>query len=954
MRRLTLLTLMLLTAPAHAGDGDLIWRTISTPHFEVHFPLNLEAIAQRTARLCEEAHALLTPIHGYAPRGLTQVVVSDYGDAANGSATALPYKLIQVYAAPPTLDGNLNDYDDWLRLLIFHEFTHILQLDQIRGLPAFINRLFGRHLAPNHNLPSVVLEGGAVWIESLTSRRGRIRSALFRGFLRAAALADALHPVDAVVHSPMRWPGANVWYMYGGHFISWLVDTYGIDPLNRVYEGMSDELIPFSLNRAFEEATGLTFVALFEIWSAQLKRRAQAEAALIRRRGETPLSWLTHGGVFHESPRFGPDGALYAYEYDEDTPPGVYRRVAGEKPERILKGGGLGGFDLCGDQLLFSRAVGHQGAYSFHDLFIRPLGGGQERRLTVGARLREPACGPDGRWAAATQIINGRVRLVRASLRDGGLDVLFDPGGINQVGHPTVDPISGDIVFIHLAEGRRDLYRLRAGAEIPEPLTQDDDLELFPRFTADGAWLIFSADGGGVFDLYAIERATGRRHRLSRTISGALDAARAPQGHLVTRGLRADGYDLATLPFEPQPWRPEGEAEAGEAPPLARSRDVATAPALPHHGYSPSETLWPIAWSPGFSFSNASDVLNKLGLEAITSDAAGHHLINAVLSGAPEEASLTAQVGYTYLRPAAALSLALSYSDRTRENGALFGGALQPWRERLTTGALGVTLPLSRAVYGGSLSMRYQLADARPNDNVEAAHDPLDPAPYMPGQETLAALSVAASFSHTDNGMGAISIERGWRATTTLRLRDPRLGGTLESAELFLDLAGYAPLWARHVLAGRLSAGLGRGDSGQRVLYALSPAPRRNLLLDMLDDVYFGGGVLRGYPAGLVSGDRFTLLSAEYRLPLAQVFAGPSTVPLFLRSLKLAIFTDWGQADTAPLEISPDRFHRSAGVELLTEATFGWRKPWDSRVGWARGFDEGGEDQIYFFVGQWF
>ena len=48
-----------------------------------------------------------------------------YFDFANGSATALPYPRINLFAAPPTLDGNLNDYDDWLRLLTFHEYAHI-------------------------------------------------------------------------------------------------------------------------------------------------------------------------------------------------------------------------------------------------------------------------------------------------------------------------------------------------------------------------------------------------------------------------------------------------------------------------------------------------------------------------------------------------------------------------------------------------------------------------------------------------------------------------------------------------------------------------------------------------------------------------------------------------------------------------------------------------------------
>ena len=190
---------------------------------------------------------MLTPLIDHAPEQRIQVVVTDFGDSANGSATALPQPQISLLAAPPALDGNLNDYDDWLRLLIYHEFTHILQLDQVRGLPTWINAFLGRVLAPNHNIPSFQLEGVAVWAESRTSGRGRIRSALFRGQLRAQALAGRAFDIDDVTHIPQGWPGANVWYMYGGHFMDWVVRTRGLEAVQRAYVAFSDEVVPFSV-----------------------------------------------------------------------------------------------------------------------------------------------------------------------------------------------------------------------------------------------------------------------------------------------------------------------------------------------------------------------------------------------------------------------------------------------------------------------------------------------------------------------------------------------------------------------------------------------------------------------------------------------------------------------------------------------------------------------------------
>jgi outer membrane protein assembly factor BamA len=126
------------------------------------------------------------------------------------------------------------------------------------------------------------------------------------------------------------------------------------------------------------------------------------------------------------------------------------------------------------------------------------------------------------------------------------------------------------------------------------------------------------------------------------------------------------------------------------------------------------------------------------------------------------------------------------------------------------------------------------------------------------------------------------------------------------------------------------------------------------VLLDGLDRVFFGSTFLRGYPAGSEVGDRYLLLTAEYRMPLVDIFGGPSMVPLFVRRLKLAAFTDWGQAKTTPLDFEPDGFRRSAGAEVITETTLGWRLLLSMRLGYAHGFDDDGEEQIYFFLGNWF
>src|SRR5690606_33023724 len=141
-------------------------RTIDTPHFTIHYHVPLGVLARRVAVVAERAHQTLADVMGYTAQRRTHIVLSDESDSANGSATALPYNVIRLFATAPPAMSPLNDYDDWLNMLVTHEHTHIVHLDQWSGIASFVNLLLGKVYAPNHVQPRWVLEGVATWQES--------------------------------------------------------------------------------------------------------------------------------------------------------------------------------------------------------------------------------------------------------------------------------------------------------------------------------------------------------------------------------------------------------------------------------------------------------------------------------------------------------------------------------------------------------------------------------------------------------------------------------------------------------------------------------------------------------------------------------------------------------------------------------------------------------------------
>ncbi len=229
-RRLPVTAALVALAAAGVARGQYdpryAWRTIDTPHFQLHFHQGEEPLAQRCAAAAERAHALLAPLVQHVPAGRTQIVLSDDTDDANGSAAVLPYNTIRLYATPPWSLSELNDYRDWVFSLVAHEYFHILHMDTIEGVPRLGNAVFGKLFAPNGALPSWMIEGLAVLHESGPGA-GRNASALFDMYARAMVMEDRVPRIDQASNQPLDWPIGHTYYLLGGRFFAFLAEHYG-------------------------------------------------------------------------------------------------------------------------------------------------------------------------------------------------------------------------------------------------------------------------------------------------------------------------------------------------------------------------------------------------------------------------------------------------------------------------------------------------------------------------------------------------------------------------------------------------------------------------------------------------------------------------------------------------------------------------------------------------------
>jgi hypothetical protein len=360
------------------------------------------------------------------------------------------------------------------------------------------------------------------------------------------------------------------------------------------------------------------------------------------------------------------------------------------------------------------------------------------------------------------QIVAGRTRLVRVDFADGHITPLYDPGALDQVGFPRVAPDGRSVVATRVSQtAGRDLIAVDVESGVIRTIgpTADPALELHASFSFDGRWLLYASDRSGVWDIYAHRWPDGPTYRASRVVTGALSPALSPDGRTLAVQLTGtEGYDIATLPFDEDALLPVPAAVDPALPPRPETSD-APLPVAPRP-YAAYESLWPVGWSPSFSFSTATESASTLGVEVETSDPLGHHVLIGAVQTTPETENIAVALDYAWRRRVATVGASFGHQTLARPFDAVYGD----YRERVTGASVSVGLPLSSQGHGASLSANYSFNHRAPAENDDRSYDPFDPGPRFTGEATR-----EGAFS-----FGVRVSAAGWAAAESAGFETPR------------------------------------------------------------------------------------------------------------------------------------------------------------------------------------
>jgi Tol biopolymer transport system component len=929
-------------------DPRLDWHTIETDHFLVHYHDGLEEIAPTAARIAEETHHRLAPVLRWTPVGRTHLVLADVVDAPNGFATPFPYNRMVIYLTPPLEQPfALTGREEWLRLVITHEYAHILHLDTVHGLPRMLRRIFGRIYFPNLFQPVWVLEGLATHEETRATDGGRGDSTYTDMILRMAVLENRFPTLAQAAIFLDTWPAGEIPYLFGVGFFQHLVEKYGEGLPGDLSENYAGRALPFQVDSTARRTFGSTFKREWRIWQGNLADHYQP---LKRNRvKDWPAAEpLTDEGYRNIFPAISPSGTLIAYSsqtaHRVSTLMLASADGSGQKElmRRFVTSAGAGVSWLPDESgLVYAKLERDRFDNLEFDLYRYDLASGRETRLTRGQRAASPDVSPRSGEIVCTVSGIGRSRL--ALLADDGGLVRFLTGDDDS--HDYFSPRwapDGERIAVgtRAAHGAFAIHILDAEGRLLAEVPPGQGIESAPAWSPDGGTIFFSSDRSGIFNIYAYRIEEGLLYQVTDVLGGIFSPDVSPDGATLFHArYSADGFNLARLPLHPAEWR-----RVQAAPPVMLDEEptLSGIPAemkVPGRPYSPWKSLLPHYWFPWIG--SDEDGL-QAGAMTSGTDPLARHQYTAVLlygtdSGRPAYSLLYQYDGFYPTVQVFAADQAVFHADFFRHAGR----EIDFWERRRQAG-LDLVFPFS------GLWTRHSLIPGYRFQRLSAlTATPPDALP--PAEGTLSGVRLRYLFDNSVFPPLAISPEDGRRAELAIHHDASILGSDFSRTRYSLDWREFTNLpWRRHhVAATRFFAGAAAGDILPQRAFRVGGDPPGDLLQG-LDSEFLP---LRGYRLNAFRGQRAVLASIEYRFPLANIERGVGNGPFFLRRLHGAAFFEGADAfDSGGPRLAD--FRTAAGVETRLDADLGYVLPITLRLVLARGFDQEGEDQFYLSL--WF
>ncbi len=558
-------------------DPDQGWYSIETEHFTVHYHDGAERTGHLAAKIAEDVYLPITSFYRYEPRTPVHLIIRDHGDFSNGAAFFYDNK-IEIWAN--ALDFDLRGTSNWLRNVIAHEFTHIVQIQSSmkfgRRVPSFYIQWLGYE---NERRPDVLYGFPNILVSYPIS--GFVIPSWF-----AEGTAQFMHPglgyeawdthrdmilrMYALDGTMLSWNEMSVFgknslgnesaYNAGYSLVRYIASVYGTETVREIARHLSSFSV-ITIDQAIERATGKSGRELYADWQRTITKDYIHRTESLR---ESPVTGVQveAEGFGNFNPVYSPDGKYLAYVsnkgqdyfglsalFIKDATNGEGSMIRGLIRSRLS-------WSPDGGKIYFSRITRNNPHWQgYSDLFVVDVVTKDEKRLTRGLRLHDPAVSPDGTGIAAVISADGTQNLVLLDADGRGLrHITFNRNG-EQVYGPRWSPDGRTIVYATSSAFNRYVVTIDVSSGEMLSLVEGSFDARDPVYSNDGSAVYYSSDETGVFNIYRHELQSGQKSRVTNVMGGAFMPTVGPEGDLAYAGYLSSGYKIFHLashePVEP-------------------------------------------------------------------------------------------------------------------------------------------------------------------------------------------------------------------------------------------------------------------------------------------------------------------------------------------------------------------------------------------------------------------
>lgn len=543
---------------------ELDWYTIKGTHVQVHYHEGAERTARVVCKIADEVWGPITSLYDYDP-GTVHFVIKDIDDYSNGATYFFDNK-IEIWTS--ALDFDLRGAHNWLRNVISHEFTHMVQIQSsmkmTRSIPAVFLQVLNYederrpdilYGYPNYiisyplssvNMPAWFAEGTAQYMrkefnyEQWDTHRDMI--------LREYALDGNMLTWNEMGGFGKTSLGNESVYNAGFALTRYISQRYGEEKLEEITHALG-KLTNFTIDAAFEDVLGKNGNEIYNEWKEFL-------TADYKKRSAEVMSNLVTGDLIEKEgfgnfyPTFSKDGKRFVYisnkTSDYFAPAGIYIHDLSTGEDKELVPGIRSTVGWVGNEnkLIYAKLTDdNPNWYNVHDLYVYDIDKDKETRLTHDLRANQPAVSHAGMKIAFLFEKDGTTNIGIVDINGKNFKRLtfFENG--EQVYNPRFSGDDSYIVFDYSYTHGRDIAKVdTSGSDYKNVIATPND-ERNPDFAPNGD-LIYSSDETGIFNIYRYNLLTGEKTRLTNVLGGAFMPTVSGDGTILYAGYTSTGYKI--------------------------------------------------------------------------------------------------------------------------------------------------------------------------------------------------------------------------------------------------------------------------------------------------------------------------------------------------------------------------------------------------------------------------